>query len=202
VLALPAQASTPLTLTWSARPGWDGLYRYTFRLTLDNHDNSWQAGQGFGWIIFGDGGSAGPSTINDFEADNGVFPVGPWTSVTRTAGQRNGPTLSFGRNTWTPSAVGDYITWTGTSSSLVASGNMKWTALVVKGGAKPVDLEPATKVTPCLADMNGDGFTDGIDYDFFNMAFEAGSAAADVNGDGFTDGIDYDTFNRVFEQGC
>jgi hypothetical protein len=54
----------------------------------------------------------------------------------------------------------------------------------------------------CPADINGDGFVDGIDYDTFNNDFEAGSPAADYNGDGFVDGIDYDSFNNDFEAGC
>jgi hypothetical protein len=54
----------------------------------------------------------------------------------------------------------------------------------------------------CKADYNHDGFVDGIDYDQFNNAFEAGDPAADLNGDGFVDGIDYDQFMQDFENGC
>jgi hypothetical protein len=54
----------------------------------------------------------------------------------------------------------------------------------------------------CPADYNRDGFVDGIDYDGFNNAFEAGDPGADFNRDGFVDGIDYDQFNIHFEAGC
>ncbi len=64
---------------------------------------------------------------------------------------------------------------------------------VVRGGVIPPS---------CIADFNGDGFIDGIDYDQFNNAFEQGLPPSDVNGDGFVDGIDYDLFNAAFEQGC
>jgi hypothetical protein len=188
-------------MTWSVQQGWAGTYRYTFKLTLDNHDGTWRTGQGFGWIVFGDNGSA-LSQLDDFAADSAGFPVGPWTAVTKTAGASNGPTLSFARNTWTPTAVGESLVWTGTASKQVGSAQMKWTALVTSGGAKQISMEPATQVSPCMADVNGDGFVDGIDYDLFNLAFETGNASADVNHDGFVDGIDYDGFNREFEAGC
>jgi hypothetical protein len=55
---------------------------------------------------------------------------------------------------------------------------------------------------PCPADINGDGFVDGIDYDTFNNLFEAGSYLADYNHDCFVDGIDYDQFNNDFETAC
>lgn len=64
---------------------------------------------------------------------------------------------------------------------------------IVRGGVMP---------QACIADINGDGFTDGIDYDEFFWAFEFGLAAGDVNGDGYVDGIDSDQFMLVFEQGC
>jgi hypothetical protein len=54
----------------------------------------------------------------------------------------------------------------------------------------------------CPADLNCDGFLDGIDYDLFNNAWESGSPDADINADGFLDGIDYDLFNNQFESGC
>jgi hypothetical protein len=53
---------------------------------------------------------------------------------------------------------------------------------------------------PDAADLNGDGFVDGADYDlFFGFGPEqtleewlAGPEAHDANGDGFIDGADYD----------
>jgi hypothetical protein len=66
-------------------------------------------------------------------------------------------------------------------------GTIFWDDIVLKQG--------------CAADINKDGFVDGIDYDQFNNMFEAGNIGADYNGDCFVDGIDYDTFNNDFETG-
>jgi hypothetical protein len=54
----------------------------------------------------------------------------------------------------------------------------------------------------CRPDFNNDGFLDGIDYDLFMAAFEAGLPNADYNADQFVDGIDYDSFANDFEGGC
>lgn len=53
------------------------------------------------------------------------------------------------------------------------------------------------------ADMNGDGFVDGLDSDMFNNWFEEGKWGADLNHDRFVDGLDSDLFNLRFEgSGC
>ncbi len=54
----------------------------------------------------------------------------------------------------------------------------------------------------CIADIDGDSYADGADYDLFNELFEAGDRAADLTRDGFVDGLDYDLFNNIFEAGC
>ena len=54
----------------------------------------------------------------------------------------------------------------------------------------------------CIADLNGDGFVDGFDFDGFVEAFELGSPIADINRDGFVDGFDYDEYVILFERGC
>ncbi len=46
------------------------------------------------------------------------------------------------------------------------------------------------------ADVNLDGFIDGLDYDAFVQWTQAGDARADFNQDGFIDGLDYDAFMR------
>lgn len=55
---------------------------------------------------------------------------------------------------------------------------------------------------PCAADFNGDGFLNGIDYDLYVGAFEAGDVSADFDGDGFITGIDFDMYVGAFEAGC
>lgn len=54
----------------------------------------------------------------------------------------------------------------------------------------------------CAADFNGDGFLNGLDYDAFVFAYEAGDASADFDGDGFVTGLDFDNFVYAFEAGC
>jgi len=55
---------------------------------------------------------------------------------------------------------------------------------------------------PCPSDFNADGFVNGIDFDQFVAAFEAGDLATDFNHDGFVNGIDFDSFTVAFESGC
>jgi len=58
----------------------------------------------------------------------------------------------------------------------------------------------------CVSDFNGDGFTDGFDYDAFVQCFEGDGCppgkTADVTNDGFVDGFDYDEYVGHFESGC
>ncbi len=49
------------------------------------------------------------------------------------------------------------------------------------------------------ADINGDGFVNGLDYDLFAEWFESGDARADFNLDGFVNALDYDAFAEEFE---
>ncbi|MBL8760342.1 MAG: right-handed parallel beta-helix repeat-containing protein [Phycisphaerae bacterium] len=70
-------------------------------------------------------------------------------------------------------------------------------------GAPPlVDLGALERLAACAADVNGDGFVNGDDYDLFAGAFDAADQAADLNGDGFVNGDDYDFFAEHFEEGC
>ena len=54
----------------------------------------------------------------------------------------------------------------------------------------------------CPADINGDGFVNGVDFDLYLDLFYYGDAAADYNGDGFTSGEDFDQFMDGFVAGC
>lgn len=49
------------------------------------------------------------------------------------------------------------------------------------------------------ADINGDGFVNGLDYDLFAEWFESGGRRADFNLDGFVNALDYDAFAEEFE---
>lgn len=54
----------------------------------------------------------------------------------------------------------------------------------------------------CLADLDGNGFVNGDDYDLFASAFDAADPAADLDGNGYVNGDDYDLFASSFESGC
>lgn len=54
----------------------------------------------------------------------------------------------------------------------------------------------------CAGDLDGNGFVNGDDYDFFASAFEIGDSLADLNHDCFVNGDDYDYFAEHFESGC
>ena len=55
---------------------------------------------------------------------------------------------------------------------------------------------------PCPADVNGDGFVSGDDFDYFVDAFFYGDIAADFNHDTFVSGEDFDAFADAFVEGC
>lgn len=54
----------------------------------------------------------------------------------------------------------------------------------------------------CPSDFDSNGFVNGVDFDRFVSAFEAGSAGADIDRDGFVTGLDFDLFVLAFEAGC
>lgn len=131
--------ATPLAMEYTKTSVGAGLYQYDFSLTLDNHDGSWNAGQQWDWIVFGDNLGWTWNTLS-FSA--------PISTVTTSSGGHNGPTLALASNSvvlpgWQPLAIGDEITWSGTSSLNVADGLMKWSSLVVGGGAANVYFEQA-----------------------------------------------------------
>lgn len=131
--------ATPLTMEYTKSSAGAGLYRYDFSLTLDNHDGSWSAGQEWDWIIFGDQLGWTWNTLS-FAA-----PIG---GITISSGGHAGPTLMMASNGvslpgWRPLAIGEDITWSGTSSLDVADGLMKWSSIVTSGGAAYVNFEQA-----------------------------------------------------------
>lgn len=60
-----------------------------------------------------------------------------------------------------------------------------------------VSLEPA-----CLADVNGDGMVNGLDFGAWLNAFNANSPSADQNGDGSINGLDFGAWLGNFNAGC
>ncbi|MDR7269657.1 hypothetical protein J2X20_002286 [Pelomonas saccharophila] len=152
--AAASAAAAPLTLTYTKSALAGGLYGYDFRLTLDNHDGSWSAGQQWDWIIFGESGLSAPSLFDTNGSASGGLSwtttsfAAPITTVTESSGGHNGPTLAVGANSvvlpgWSPATLGDFIGWSGTSTVNVTDGTMKWSALMAGGGAQPINLELA-----------------------------------------------------------
>ena len=54
----------------------------------------------------------------------------------------------------------------------------------------------------CLADFNGDGKTNIIDFVDLQTAFQAGDLAADIDGDGELTILDFVAFHAIFKAGC
>ncbi len=54
----------------------------------------------------------------------------------------------------------------------------------------------------CLADFDGNGFLNGLDFDLFVAAFESGDLSADFDGNDFVNGVDFDLYVAAFEAGC
>ena len=73
---------------------------------------------------------------------------------------------------------------------------------IATGSSNDINNDGIPDECQCPADFNGDGFVNGIDYDFFAVLFDAGDAGADANADGFVNGDDYDLFAEHFDAGC
>lgn len=117
-----------------------GTYDYTFTLTLTNGDGSWSPGQGFGWLLFGDAMSD-CSPLENFAIDPDDLPVGPWTDLGSSFGYHNGPTLQYVLDCWTPSEVGESLSWSGTHDNYHS--DILWSSIYTCGGADRIEFEPA-----------------------------------------------------------
>jgi hypothetical protein len=124
--------ASPLRLEYSVTDLGGGLFDYEFDLIFDNNDTSWASGQGWGWLIFGDGEKSSPLT--DFVCDADDFPVGPWDECSPTSGGHNGPTLGPVTDLWEPSFIGETLSWSGTSTANLAQGDLLYSTLWAIGG--------------------------------------------------------------------
>lgn len=148
-----AVQATPLRLDYVVSNAGGGQYDYEFKLTLDNHDSSWAAGQGWTWLTFGDASSA-PSPLSSFVGDSSSLPVGPWTSYNFSGGGHNGPTFLFGNagvEYWTPDSVGSYLTWSGTAAVDLSNSGLLFSTLWTSNGAVAADFEMANRVASFAA---------------------------------------------------
>lgn len=64
------------------------------------------------------------------------------------------------------------------------------------------EAEITFDVMTCLADCNGDGVLNILDFVAFQMAWQAGHASADCNLDGAFDILDFICFQGAFVEGC
>lgn len=142
-----AHADSPLDLQYTVTADGAGHYDYNFTLTLDNHTESWSAGQGWSWIIFGDAAYGQPSLFDDF-AMTSAAPA-PFNDLAFSGGGHNGPTFLWGDagiTYFTPTAVGDELTWAGTSTADLAQGQLLFSTLITQGGASAADFQVANLV--------------------------------------------------------
>ncbi|MCH7902970.1 MAG: PEP-CTERM sorting domain-containing protein [Armatimonadetes bacterium] len=141
---LPNRAqATPLRLDYTIQDIGGGLFDYEFFLTVDNNDNTYAAGQGWRWLIFGDVPSGAPP-LTSFTGDLGDMPVGPWTFYGTTSGGHNGPNLGFVLDFWIPTGIGDSLFWSGTSTAVVPEGDLDWSTIAgTLNGGVVADFEHA-----------------------------------------------------------
>ncbi len=234
-----AAAQNPLKLDYCTTPGGAGTI-YKFTLTLDNHDNSWVPGQGFGWIIFGDIAGTQPpdppavSPLNDWAADPSYWPAGPFTEMTNSGGGHNGPTLGpivivevdpnhpdpqdplhyiYHWITWAPTAIGQSITWGGTSATLVPDGQLLWSNLLTAGGAPQVQWAVGNHIScgggeDCYANCDESSsppILNANDFQCFLNEFASGSSSANCDHSTATPTLnanDFQCFLNAFAAGC
>jgi len=134
--------ATPLTLSYDVTD-LGGQYQYDFELTVTNADGTYSAGQNFNWIIVGDAPTGTASVFPETGPD--FFTSVPSIFEPRTtSGGHNGPTLLETANGfigWTPTGLGDMLTFTGVSSVLVAPGDLLWSN--ISGSGTNADFETA-----------------------------------------------------------
>lgn len=135
----PAVAS-PLSLSYDVTDLGTGLFDYNFFLTLDNADDSWDRGESWDWLTFGDSATNAPKKLGPynptrdpllgFVGDMADLPVGPWTDYNYSSGGHNGPTLVNFNGGWMPTALNETLTWSGTYTEFVGQGDLLFSTLL------------------------------------------------------------------------
>ena len=114
-------------------------YDYAFTLKLTNTDDSWTAGNGWGWIVFGE--QTEYPLFDSFVGTPGSIVGGPWTDFDFTDGLHHGPSLSSVIDVWTPTAVGETVRWSGTADIDVPD-EFLWSSLYTVGDAAAIEWQP------------------------------------------------------------
>ena len=128
-------AVNSVELEYSVTSLGSGSYDYQFKLSLDNADNMWSSGHGWGLITVGSGLGSNTVNLTGFTGDSSDLPVGPFTGFQAVSGQ-TGPVLGMANEFWIPTAVGDALYWSGTSTADVANGELHWFTQTNTGGAQ------------------------------------------------------------------
>jgi hypothetical protein len=160
--AAGAVQAQPLRMDFDVGVVSPGLYSYSFTITVDTTTASWNPGMGWSWLNFGSGRRSSFLPTSPNFAMTSPFPVGPWTTLTSVGGSNNGPMFGPASPTtyWIPTAVGESISWTGTSSVYVDAPEMRWSTVLQTGGATVVSFPAANRVSTgplgscCLADAS------------------------------------------------
>ena len=205
-------SATPLRLDYCVTDLGGGQYHYVFTMTLDNHDNTWAAGQAWRWLIFGDQNGA-PSPLTGWVDAGTVWPVGPWTGYSSSGGGHNGPTMNYVLDYWTPNAVGDSLTWQGNANVDLPEAQMLFSTIAgTLGGGIAADFETAHRTcggpAPCYPNCDNSTtppILNVLDFGCFLNKFSSGDTYA--NCDHSTTApvlnvLDFGCFLNSFAAGC
>jgi hypothetical protein len=147
-IALSSTASaTPLRLDYIVTPLGGGIYNYDFTFVVDNNDGSYANGQTFRWFVIGDS-LPGPSPLTNFVGDPNSYQNAPYTGFGQTSGGHNGPDLQPVLTDWVTNGVGDFFSFSGTSTADLPQGDLLWSN-VTNGSTNPGvrgDFEVANRV--------------------------------------------------------
>ncbi len=143
-LAISNLQATPLRMDYTVQDLGSSLYRYDFSLILDNNDDSWNSGEGWGGVVFGDHVTSSPLT--NFVGDTSSLPAGPWTSFGLCSGSHNGYILLEMDAYWNPAAYGETITWSGSSTADLAQGELLFSTVDHIHDPVTADFEVANRV--------------------------------------------------------
>jgi hypothetical protein len=136
-----------LTLDYTTSAFGLGQFKYDFKLTVTNQDNSFAVGKNVNWIIFGDVPS-GPSPLTGFSLLSESF-TNPSMVLTSSGGGHNGPSwIDFSNISgggWIPVGVGDFVTWSGVASVNVTTG-LRFSNLHGAGGGVNANFDLANYV--------------------------------------------------------
>ena len=140
--------ASPIRLDYTINSVENDRYNYEFTMVLDNADGTWRSGQRFGAIRFGSqGGDQTSVPLTNFVFDQSDLPVGPFTA-TRSATQVSGPGLTGITQLWTPTAVGQSLSWSGTSDAFLEQGELYWRPHSTFGRSGGIQLQVANHLNP------------------------------------------------------